>query len=380
MTSCWLRMYRNLMTEGRDPPTPTDGPNEGASAELAVSETQRAKLSVSEKVFRMFFGIIAPGRLARTDASEALTERLRDSGLSEREMDMLENLLGREQRRQSRLASIAEKANAALPPAPKAHDERRGVVIDPDWLVRFVEDSQDVHNEGLQNVYAAILARVARDPGSVSKQTLGTVRYLDADTAAAFDRLRPLVLRTGDQDFLLPREGAVAGHYAAQSVSYSDLLALDTVGLLHTTRRQLPLRAAHTSGGPAIVIQYGEQRLEIPAAEGTWPDLVGYPLTRAGSELARVVAWNAKGGFADAVVDYVSRLRAANLPTPAPGGGNQEAEVEGGRILTENTPRPSQRPPPPPPQPAGAHRLESDWDVREDLTTNLFTGDPDRES
>lgn len=257
------------------------------AAEVALTKTSKARLSFSDSLFRMFFSAIAPERYAKAQTAAALSERLANGPLTDVELQTLDYLVGREKRRLETLSQIAAKAQAALPPGNPVI-QGTPPTIDPDWLVRFAEDSQDVVSEALQAVYAAILARVALYPGSISRETLGVVRYLDADTAKIFDRMRSVALRSARIDFFLPFDSSASSIYAELAVDYQSLLALDAAGLIRTTRRGIPLEKKPDAPETAV-FECGSTPIEVTIPDVVMQGVLGYPLTRAGAELLHLL-------------------------------------------------------------------------------------------
>ena len=103
-------------------------------------------------------------------------------------------------RRQQNLLSVLAQAREYVGDAHVNDHEP-----DPDWTSRFFSDAQDVSSEGMQALWAKILAGEVERPGSTSIRTLGIMKDLDRSIAVGFRRLCTLSLT-----FALP-DGSLIG-------------------------------------------------------------------------------------------------------------------------------------------------------------------------
>lgn len=94
-----------------------------------------------------------------------------------------------------------------------------------DWLLRWRECAAGVSSDELQQIWGKVLAGEVKSPGRFSLRTLEFLRNLSQAEAQAIERISPFVisdvLYRGD-DVMLKAEG----------VSFSDLLAMQELGLL----------------------------------------------------------------------------------------------------------------------------------------------------
>lgn len=97
-----------------------------------------------------------------------------------------------EGRRQRNIERIIALAQAEL---PETASDRP---VDEDWVAYFFTLSQDVGDEGMQTLWARILAREISCPGSYSLCTLDTVRTLRKEDAHLFSRYCCYVWQMGN--------------------------------------------------------------------------------------------------------------------------------------------------------------------------------------
>ena len=174
---------------------------------------------------------------------------------------------------------------------------------DHDWTARFFNEVQDVSSEGMQTLWARILAGKVERPESTSIKTLGILRNLDQHTARLFSRLCSLCVSIEDEDARVPSLGGDVGNNSLEKygLGFGKLNKLNEHGLIisnYTTRRDyiecigriLPLNVPHRL---RIPFKYQGRFWVLTPLSGDaavndfW--LSGVALTQSGAELLKVV-------------------------------------------------------------------------------------------
>ena len=115
--------------------------------------------------------------------------------------------------------------------AKKADEYRKTDTIPPQsfgWHTRFYEDSGNISDEKLQDIWAKVLAGEIDHPGSCSLRTLDCLRNISKEEAELFQKVCDASIRVG-KSVLLPRFGGVMED---KGITYDDVLRLDDCGLM----------------------------------------------------------------------------------------------------------------------------------------------------
>ena len=126
-----------------------------------------------------------------------------------------------EEKRQCNIESVVGRAADELGESMvQSHD------IDHDWTARFFADVQDVSSEGMQRIWAKILAGEVETPGRTSMQTLSILKNMSQRDAELFQRTTSFVI-----------DGFVLHDKSTTNVSgfpiYEDFLRLSHHNLVH---------------------------------------------------------------------------------------------------------------------------------------------------
>lgn len=87
------------------------------------------------------------------------------------------------------LNSVMEMFRKELANKVLEDDVTENKKIDPDWLMRFFADVQDVSDKYIQHIWAKILAGEAETPGRISLKTLSILKDMSRDDAMLFERV-----------------------------------------------------------------------------------------------------------------------------------------------------------------------------------------------
>ena len=135
--------------------------------------------------------IAGPDRVRAKAQAQADAEIILVEGRAQQqeiEVRTIERLRKREARRQNNIETITVKALEALPPPDKVSE----APVNEDWTTRFFEESQDISDDEMQQIWARILAGEITRPGSFAPRTLRAVRDLTKGDAELFAKLSDL--------------------------------------------------------------------------------------------------------------------------------------------------------------------------------------------
>lgn len=210
--------------------------------------------------------------------------------LDDAEVEWIEAVMDEPTARYARRMSITQRAaelvqGTPAPTLPSGEPEpaESNRETSEDWKATFWDDASLATSEVAQEVYAQILAGEARAPGSISKSTLGVLRYLDPEAAEAFQRILPGVLPPG----WIPR---IPGIEELLGITYGDLLVLEAAGLLNAdagTQQKFYVDVPYLIYGPKVLTLNGMKDFSLSS----------FTLTRAGRDLARVATYARSDAF-----------------------------------------------------------------------------------
>ena len=242
----------------------------------------------------------------------------------------------REMKRVANLGSIVNNTADQLGDA-----EVPDVEPDHDWTARFFEYAQDVSTEGMQSLWAKVLAGQVERPGSSSLHTLGILRDLDRDTARLFMNLcsLSLIYVTGGTEIVDARVVSLGGNAGDNALKdyglhYGALTRLEEHGLItpdHNSWKDysafpntLHRLAKATPGIPsAHLFQVLQNALTIKYAGDAWylqhlqdspPNreirINGVAMSSAGMELSNIVDLVPNNNYSTALATF---FRGTNL-------------------------------------------------------------------
>lgn len=231
-----------------------------------------------------------PKGVARAEAIQALsrsaTRKLADGlALSAEERAVFQLVMAPTLRKAERAARIIERADEICATEPPLLPSRQADASGPEtsetseeWRERFLEGAGCVSNEGGVELWARILAREGRKPGSFSLRTLSVLRDLSSEDARAFAEAMAVSVRGGGVTWV-PSWSYFKSHYEpVLSLTYEIFLRLDAAGLI-----AMKDSAFGAPGGVDFWFLNGQFR--VPADAGT---IAVYVLTQAGMEVAEI--------------------------------------------------------------------------------------------
>lgn len=205
--------------------------------------------------------------------------------------------LRKEQYQRQQQANLEQIINIAHPLC----QDNTGNGPDIDWQYRFFDMAQNIHGEGMQQLWARILKQEILKPGSTSLKALALLETMTHREAQTLQRACALACSFGQEGtnkiitgFRQPEQGIIRffkpditmhlslGQY---KLPYTDLLVLMDLGLiLRTELESGPLN------GPLLVIfgSKGKTRVITPYKNAS--RLCYYRFSPTGNELAKLVS------------------------------------------------------------------------------------------
>lgn len=217
------------------------------------------------------------------------------------DLDMWHRAMNRfekvELRRQSNREGITLKAFSFLPPSASSEP------VNEDWVFAFYEDSQDISDEQMQEVWARILASEVGKPGSFSKRTLQAVKVLSVTEAQLFARCCAFTWNGEDkEDRVFPiinLENEITFPFAPE-VNSNSLHILQAAGLLTIAQYRIvhPRNLYH--------LRYFDSHylLTLPLEINTFYFSTGQAMfTETGKELSQMVKPEPNREYEQSVID-----------------------------------------------------------------------------
>lgn len=124
------------------------------------------------------------------------------------------------------IAEMQKKNTAQVLEKAKGHvlEDITESEIDSEWLANFFNETKNVSDEEMQEVFASILAGELEKPGSYSKRTLSVVRQLKAEEAQLFIKSLKYSVKTGGKILIITDMDA--------GLLYTDIVELEDAGLV----------------------------------------------------------------------------------------------------------------------------------------------------
>lgn len=171
---------------------------------------------------------------------------------------------------------------------------------DADWLLRWRENASSVSAEKMQELWAQVLAREVRKPGSLSLRALDLLKNLDSQDAAKIEKLAPFVVNGG----LVYRSPIRGG---GNSLPFELALELQELGMLAgvggATMAVKWKSISSTSFFVSVMATGYALRVKGPNP-AQLVSLQGFKVTSVGQEILQLVS-------VDGSIDYIEELGVA---------------------------------------------------------------------
>ncbi|SON51609.1 TIGR03899 family protein [Vibrio tapetis] len=215
----------------------------------------------------------------------------------------------RQEQRQLNLEQILKYTHGSC------RDETAGEP-DADWLHRFFDMAQDIHNSSMQKLWSQVLKREITNPGSTSMKALQVLKDMSPKEAQTLQRAASLACSFGGDNskklllgfkaqggFLgFKKEATNAVNLGSYQMPYSSLLHLIELGLLLGTE----LESGEVGLDPAVVVTYQGKQLALqPMSKGM--RLLYYRFSPTGDELCKLLGNKPNMGYYDQLVALLSQ-------------------------------------------------------------------------
>lgn len=230
------------------------------------------------------------------------------------EKSLLERALLREKRHkeqcQKNLEQIMKLAHVSC------KDETAGDP-DQDWLYRFFEMAQNIHNTSMQRLWAQVLKREVTNPGSTSMKALQVLQDMTPKEAQNLQRAASLACSFGSDNsrkLLLgfkahggifsfgKRDTTNTINLGSFKLPYSSLLHLIELGLLLGTE----LESGEIDFDPALNLSYQGKNMSLqPISKGV--KLIYYRFSPTGNELCQLLGNKPNMQYYDQMIALLSQ-------------------------------------------------------------------------
>ena len=220
------------------------------------------------------------------------------------------------EREQWNVEKTLEYAAAAL------SEDEPGSEPSDEWLHHFQDGAKFMSDEDLRSLWGSILAQEIRQPGTVSKRTLGVLKTIDKRTAVAFQRIRSLAFGFWD-----PKLGAQYGVPVVKD-GESDEVRLNadmhTLELMNADGLLISAQSAQvvtlTGWGQVAEYQGKPWCLKPVGAKEAKPDdnihIPCSPMGVTGNEIARVINITRNKEHEYKLINYLASKGLTMVPLP----------------------------------------------------------------
>lgn len=136
-------------------------------------------------------GIFKPWQIKRVAKAEANLIRAQgEIEVSEVMRRAMQRFLDEETEKQKNIETITVKA------LPDFKENSAPENMDDDWITNFFDKCRIVSNEGMQYLWAKVLAGEANEPGKYSRRTVNFLSEIDKQDADCFMKLCSFVIKS----------------------------------------------------------------------------------------------------------------------------------------------------------------------------------------
>jgi hypothetical protein len=249
-----------------------------------------------EKISDAISGYCKPYQIKRVAKAEAAAEIIRAQAqieVTDLQRRALVRFVAEEIRKQDNIENITRKA------IPQLEESSRPQDIENDWIVNFFDKCRIISDQGMQSLWAKVLAGEANSPGTYSKRTVNFLGTIDKTDAEDFTSLCGFGWFIGD---IIPM--IFDSHepiYNKQNINFNTLTHLDNIGLVTFNsfgtfkRTALPRRLR--------ILYYGiPLNIEFPKEKDNDLQFGLIRLTAMGQQLALICGSKPVDGFQDYVI------------------------------------------------------------------------------
>lgn len=171
--------------------------------------------------------------------------------------------------------------------------------IDRDWLNQFINVSQDVSSDQMQEVWGKILAREISNPGSFSLRSLEVLRTISKKEAEIFRQMVQFAVTVGTSSYIFEQHTI----YNAKGDGWEDYNDLREIGLFTPGIFGVTFHACPKCNP---VFMYRNLSFKVCATKDVEFHLDAYPLSSVGKELSKLVEITPSKEYFDKVREEIS--------------------------------------------------------------------------
>lgn len=250
-----------------------------------------------EKISDAVGGVFKPYQIVRVAKAEAEADQIRAESniqISDIQRRAMRRFLVEEGKKQSNIEDITEKA------LPLLSEESNPQDIEDDWITNFFDKSRIVSDTEMQQLWAAVLAREANNPGMFSRKSVNLLSDMEKRDAELFTTLCGFAwMIRGVTPLVFRPEGEIYNRHGINFDSLSHLESLSLIryaGFAGFLENELPKNLTVSYYGRLI-------ELTFPREENNELMTGTVILTTAGRELAAVCGSKPIDGFFDFICE-----------------------------------------------------------------------------
>lgn len=156
--------------------------------------------------------------------------------------------------------------------------------IDRDWLNQFINVSQDISSDQMQEVWGKILAREISNPGSFSLRSLEVLRTISKREAEIFRQMVQFVVSVDKEGKYIFSDHTI--YNSEKGEGWEDYNSLREIGLFTPGIFGVVFFVGSRYNQ---VFRYGDLAFRVSASKDTDLHLNAYPLSSVGKELAKLI-------------------------------------------------------------------------------------------
>jgi len=255
-----------------------------------------AKILV-EKISSGVGGVFLPYQIKRVAKAETEAALIRAQGgiqITELQRRAAHRFVEEEARKQANMESIIAQA------LPELEQNAEPEQVEDDWITNFFDKCRIVSDQGMQSLWAKVLAGEANSPGSYSKRTINFLGSLDKKDANLFTTLCAFGWFIGGVTPLVFDEQAAI--YNKAGINFDALTHLDAIGLVSFN----PIAGfVQCKLEQSIKVFYHDVPifLEFSKSKDNELDVGKALLTNIGQELAKICGSKPVQDFEDYVIE-----------------------------------------------------------------------------
>ncbi len=194
-------------------------------------------------------------------------------------------------RKQINVENVTANAVEELLSDPEIENLSNDEPIDPDWTARFFETVENVSEEQMQQLWGKVLAGEVKRPKSFSLRTLETLKNISSAEAEIFVKFCNVSVKTISACFV-PNFDNFKSLQSNYSISYSDCLLMEEIGLLQIKQNSLIIFGS-LNKDKKVYLFYAKNLFVITAKEEIPnADIKAIHFTKVGEELLGLVNIN----------------------------------------------------------------------------------------